>query len=262
VGAAAGLDALRVRNVAAAPVPLGAGWTSGAHGPLPLPAPATAELLRGAAVRGVAESAELVTPTGAAILVAHDCTFGVMPQLTLEAVGVGAGSRELDRPNVCRLFVGAESAPGLKMEVDVLLETNIDDLTPEAVGRTVEALFSAGAKDAWVTPIVMKKSRPAFMLSCLVAPGLEERALDLIFRETTTLGVRRREATKWTLPRETVEVSVGGARVRVKVGRLHGDAVTISPEYDDVVAASDAGGVSFRVIYTEAAERARRLLSG
>ena len=274
IGAAVGFDALGVTTVAAAPVPAPRGFADGSHGTLPLPAPVTLELLRGAPMHGVERWTELVTPTGAAILVGHGCVFGPMPPMTLEEVGVGGGTRELEQPNVCRVLLGRAEATvatqggpavpwsGLRLERTVLLETNIDDLTPEAVGRAVEALLAAGALDAWVTPIVMKKSRPAFLLGVLVDHRTETRVLDVLFRETTTLGIRRRDIDRWTLPREEVRVIIRGTNVRVKVARLGGEPVTVSPEYEDCLTVADRDGVPFKDVYAEATTKARRIVEG
>jgi hypothetical protein len=250
-GTASGFEALGVSMVAAGPVP---------HGSL---APVTLELLRGAPVRGVPETAELVTPTGAAVLVAHDTVFGFPPAMTVDEIGVGGGARQLAAPNVCRMVVGSQDGVGgATLHTDVLLECNIDDQAPESLGHALEALFAAGVRDAWITPIVMKKSRPAFQLSVLVAPADEARALDIVFRETTTLGARRRLVEKWALEREILHVPVRGVNVRVKVGRIAGEAVTVSPEFDDCADVAARSHTPLKDVYAEAAERARRLLSG
>lgn len=262
LGAAAGLVALGVRELHAAPVPVPHGWTGSEHGPLPLPAPATLELLRGVPLRGVDSALELVTPTACAILVGHRATFGPLPPMVLDQVGVGGGSRDTERPNVCRLLVGSPHAPspGLRLETNVLLECNIDDQSSEVLAHAMDALLGAGALDVWFTPIVMKKSRPAVQLAVLVDATDERRVLDVLFRETTTLGTRRREVSKWALPREEIHVPVRGANVRVKVGRLHGEVVNIAPEYEDCSAVAERAGVPLKEVYAEAAEHARRVL--
>jgi hypothetical protein len=274
LGVCVGFETLGVTRLAAAPVPVPHGWTRGDHGDLPLPAPATLELLRNAALRGVESEQELVTPTAAAILVAHGCTYGPMPNITLDEIGIGGGARDTERPNICRLLVGepsetvealegpARGPRGVAIERTVLLETNIDDQPPEGIGHALEKLVAAGALDAWVTPIVMKKSRPAFQLSVLTDAGDEAKALEVLFRETTTLGVRRREVARWTLGRHDLHVPVRGTNVRVKVARLRGEVVNISPEFDDCVQVAERAGVPFKDVYAEAAEKARRLLEG
>jgi uncharacterized protein (DUF111 family) len=221
----------------------------------------TLELLRGAELRGVDADVELVTPTGVAILVGHRATFGRLPEITLHGIGVGGGARDTERPNVCRALIGERLVPqGVRSEGCVLLETNIDDQTPEGIGHAVETLVRDGALDAWVTSVVMKRSRPAFQLSVLVRPRDEARILDALFRATTTLGVRRRETTRWALDRSEVRVVVRGEVVRVKIGWLGDEIVTVSPEFQDCVELADRTGVSFKDIYAEATSAARESL--
>lgn len=257
IGAAVAIETLGIESVAAAHVPMPNGWVGSDHGPIPVPAPATAEILRGAAVKGVATTHELVTPSAAAILVAHDCEFGTMPSMTLGGVGVGAGTAEREVPNVCRAFVGA-TASG--REEIVQLETNIDDQTPEALGYAIETLLAAGAVDAWVTPIVMKRSRPSFALSVLTHAGAEAAVLAVLFRETTTLGVRRRRTERWVAEREEIVVTVGGECVRVKVAYFSGERVGATPEFSDCVRASEKTGSSLKDVYAQAAAAAQRAL--
>ena len=254
IGAAVAIEALGIEMVAAAAVPVTSGWVRTDHGPLPVPAPAVLEILRGAQLRGVEGSGELMTPTAAAILVAHGCVFGAMPPMTLDAVGTGAGTKEREVPNVCRAFVGAPVE--IAREPVVQLDANIDDQTPEGVAHAVETLLAAGALDAWVTPIVMKKSRPAFQLSVLTRPQDESGIVEIVFRETTTLGVRRRETTRWVADRDEIVVQVAAECVRVKVARLHGDIVGASPEFEDCVRAADASDVPFKDVYAHARQAA------
>ena len=260
LGAAVAVHGLGIDVVAAAPVPAPHGWLSSEHGPLPLPAPASLELLRGAMITGVDEAGELLTPTAAAILVAHDCAFGTLPTMTLDAVGTGAGTAERRVPNICRVFIGTPDPADVAVERVVQLDTNIDDQPPEGVAHALDRLLAAGALDAWVTPVVMKKSRPAFQLSVLVRAAAERELLDVIFRETTTLGVRRRETTRWVAEREELVVEAAGQCVAVKVARLHGDIVGIYPEFDDCVLASDASGLPVKDLYASATSAARRAL--
>ena len=257
IGGAAALHALGITRLAAAPVPLPAGWVSSSHGDLPLPAPVTLKLLEGARVRGVPDTRELVTPTGAAILVANDASFGPPPAMDLAGTGVGGGTANTERPNICRVLVGRPLAPAAH-ETCVLLETNIDDQTPECVGRALEALMADGALDAWVTPIVMKKSRPAFLLSVLARPLDEARLAERIFRETTTLGVRRRETERWVLDRSPAVVRVGGREIRVKVARLGDEVVNVAPEFSDCAAAAEALGLPLPEVVAAAREAAGR----
>jgi uncharacterized protein (TIGR00299 family) protein len=268
LGAAAGFDALQIERIVSAPVPVPNGWIAGEHGALPVPAPATLEILRAATLRGVDATKELVTPSGAAILVGHDAAFGTAPELVLEAVGVGAGSRTTDesgRPNICRLLIGAPAdlPDNLPADVErcVVLEANIDDQTPEALGHAINALVDAGALDAWVTPIVMKKSRPAFTLSVLVRPPDEPAITERFFRVTSTLGVRRRETIRTVLDRETVTVAVDGHDVRVKVARMRGEITNVAPEADDCAIVAERTGASFADVMARATARARDALA-
>ncbi|HVE92382.1 MAG TPA: nickel pincer cofactor biosynthesis protein LarC [Actinomycetota bacterium] len=252
VGASAALAALGNPPVFASPVAVSAGRTETAHGSIPLPAPVLCELLRGVPVQGTGLTGETVTPTAVAILIGHSASFGPVPDMVLQETGLGTGTRHSDGPNVCRVLVGTRQRTTWD-RTDVLLETNLDDITPEALGRAVEVLMGAGALDAWVTPVVMKKSRPAFQLSVLCSPSDERHLLGLLFRETPTLGVRRREADRLVLDRRVQQVEIAGQPVRVKVGLLGGQAVTVSPEFDDCSAASGRTGLAFEDIY----ERAR-----
>jgi hypothetical protein len=262
IGAAAGLDALGVVAVAAAPAPVPSGWIASGHGTLPLPAPVVLELLHGARLRGVDGDKELVTPSGAAILVAHGAAFGMMPDLVLETVGVGGGTRITERPNICRVLVGerVEQESAARLETCVLLEANIDDQTPEAIGHALDVLMQCGALDAWITPIVMKKSRPAFALSVLVRPDDEERIAQEVFRHTTTIGLRRRTVVRRALEREELIVDVSGHTIRVKVARLGGDVINVAPEFDDCAKASRAIGVPLKDLSDTVVARAREVL--
>lgn len=261
VGASVGLGALGVSEVVAAPVPAPQGWINSEHGHLPLPAPVTLEVLRGATLLGVDSEDELVTPTGAAILVAHDATFGPLPVLALQAVGVGGGTRDSQRPNICRVLVGERPRPlGVRNEECVLLETNIDDQTPQSIGYAIDALVQDGALDAWVTPIAMKKSRPAFQLSVLVRPADEARIAGLVFRRTTTLGLRRRETTRWALERSEFVVSLHDHQVRVKIARLGDEIVNVAPEFQDCAELAEKIGVAVNDLYADATAIARRAL--
>jgi hypothetical protein len=261
IGTASAFEALDVSEVASAPVPVPSGWMSSAHGALPLPAPVTLELLKGTTVRGVDSEHELVTPTGIAVLLAHDASFGPLPEIGLEAVGVGGGSRSTDRPNISRVLVGRRAGPPhAQLETCVLLETNIDDQTPESLGHAIEAIIQEGALDAWVSPIVMKHSRPAFLLSVLARPEDESSVTESVFRHTTTLGIRRRTTTRWTLERSEVRVRVGEHDVRVKVATMGAEIVNVAPEFQDCVTVAERLGVPVDDVYEAATQAARSAL--
>ncbi|MER6828227.1 nickel pincer cofactor biosynthesis protein LarC [Streptosporangium sp. NPDC000563] len=250
VGVAAALHLLGVDTVHCAPIPLGTGTVTTRHGVLPVPAPATAALLRGALVTGSDLPGETVTPTGAALLRAMRARYTPPPAMTPMATGYGAGTRKLpDRPNIVAVTV-AEPARDTGTEPLVVLETNLDDVTGEVLGHTIARALDAGALDAWATPATMKKGRPAHVLHLLCRRPALPALRELILAETGALGVREVEVERTALPRHITEVDLEGHRVRVK----HGPH-SAKPEHDDVAAASAALGLSLR----ETAARALRL---
>jgi uncharacterized protein (TIGR00299 family) protein len=254
-GAMVLLGELGVERVACSPLPYSRGLARAAHGLLPVPAPATLGLLRGAPFVGVATEAELVTPTGAAIAATVVSAWGTLPPLVLEAVGYGAGTRELaDRPNVLRVVLGA--AEVREGEV-VLLETNLDDLLPELVPDAVERCFAAGALDVWTTPAQMKKGRPGIVLSVLARPARETEVATALLEETSALGVRVARLGRYELEREERVVELDGGSVRVKVGRLGGRVVNLAPEHDDCAALARATGRPVKSVWAAALARAQ-----
>jgi pyridinium-3,5-bisthiocarboxylic acid mononucleotide nickel chelatase len=250
------IDELGVERVACSPLPFARGLTTAAHGALPLPAPATLALLEGAALVGVDTEAELVTPTGAAIAAALVDEWGALPPLTLEAVGYGAGTKDLgDRPNVVRVVLGTEtSRPTGRV---VLLETNLDDFAPELVPDAVERCFDAGALDVWTTPAQMKKGRPGFVLSALTRPEAQAAVARVLLEETSALGVRVARLDRYELDRDERTVDVAGGSVRVKVGLLDGRVVNLAPEHDDCAALARSTGRSVQSVWAEALARAQ-----
>ena len=254
VGACAALELAGVQAVSCSPLPLGRGTVQCAHGTIPLPAPATVELLRGFPVVQTGIEQELTTPTAAALLTVLAGSFGPPPPMALSAVGYGAGSRdEGPLPNLLRVMIGESAEVGTADSV-VELSANLDDCSGEVIGATIEKLLAAGCFDAWAAPIVMKKSRPAWMLSVLCRPRDADEAERIIFRETTTFGVRRRPCSRSKLARshETVETPYGP--VRVKVGRRDGAVACASPEFEDCAAAAEAHDVSIRQVMDAAAD--------
>lgn len=235
VGACAALEVLGVDEVFASAVATGTGMVRSAHGALPNPAPAVVELLRGAPTYGRDISVELTTPTGAALLAALVVGWGPLPAMTIETTGFGAGTRELDElPNLVQVVTGeaADAAVGSGQPV-VLIEANVDDATGETLAHTVAALVEAGAHDAWVTPIVMKKGRPAHTVSALADPAMVSQVARCLTSETGSLGVRGTTIERWPAPRSTEEVEIRGLPVRVKVspGRVkaeHDDAARVA----------------------------------
>ena len=222
VGAAIGWDFFDLDEAWASPLPLGSGFIHAAHGRLPLPAPATLALLDGVPTYGTGLEAELVTPTGATLLTTMVSRFGPRPAMTIKTTGHGAGGRDLpDRPNLLRLTLGkSEFQPG--KEVLMMAETNIDDMNPEIFPFVLEKLFSAGALDAWLTPIQMKKGRPATQLAFLARSGDLTPLMDLVMTETTTLGLRTYPVDRFCLPRESVDVDTPWGVMKAKKNRSSG----------------------------------------
>jgi uncharacterized protein (TIGR00299 family) protein len=240
VGAAAGLHALGLSSLTASTVSLGSGSTRGAHGPLPLPAPAVLELLRGVPVGAGAVPGEMTTPTGAAILATVVDGWGELPPMSLLRTGSGAGRRDpAEVANVLRLVLGDPlDAPTQA----ALLETNVDDLDPRLWPGVLQRLLAVGASDAWLTPILMKKGRPAHTLSVLCTEATVAEVQRVVFTETSTIGLRTQRVGKVALARTETAVDVDGHRIRVKVASYDGKVVTTNPEYDDVAAAAAALG--------------------
>ena len=252
------IEELGVERVVCSPLPYGRGFVNAAHGVLPLPAPATLGLLEGAALVGVDTEAELVTPTGAAIAATAVEEWGGLPPLTLEAVGYGAGTKDLaDRPNLVRVVLGAESSrPAGRV---VLLETNLDDFSPELVPDAVERCFAAGALDVWTMPAQMKKGRPGFVLSVLARPEAQGEIARTLLEETSALGVRVSQLDRYELERDERIVELPGGTVRVKVGLLDGRVVNLAPEHDDCAALARSTGSSVKSVWAEALARAQQL---
>lgn len=261
VGSAVGLDLLGVDRFEAGAVPPGRGWIKAAHGRMALPAPATAELLRGVPLAESHAEMEMTTPTGAAVLTTVCERFGPLPPMVIDAIGLGAGTRDLpEQANLLRLFVGRVELPYAGDRVWAL-ETNLDDLPGEVVGYTTNKLIEAGALDAYVTPILMKKNRPGVLISILCdeerIPALEE----ILFRETTTLGIRRYPVSRHKLKRKAVEVETQFGLLKGKLGWIEGRPPAFSPEYDDCARLAVAHDVAIREVYDAAHAAYARLAS-
>lgn len=248
VGACVALDALGIDEVRCSPIPTGHGTVTCEHGVMPVPAPGTAALLKGVPLAACDEPGELTTPTGAAILTSLATGYGPMPAMTIEAIGYGAGRREgKTRPNLLRVLIG-QGHSGAEADEVAVIEANVDDSTPEAVGYAVEKLLAAGALDTFCTPIYMKKNRPAVMITVLAEPVRQQELEAILFAETTTFGVRTQRMSRRKLDRSHVEVDTPYGRVRVKVGRQGGKVVTVSPEYEDCRAAAERTGTPLREV--------------
>ncbi len=236
VGVSAALEQLGITRCYASAVATGTGTVDTEHGTLPLPAPAVLELLTGAPMRYLPIDAELITPTGAAIL-AETCEFGAPPSMVISSTGYGAGTRDLpDRSNVVRVTLGAEigrATPGDQLDKAIVIEATIDDMNPEILAYAMERLLGAGALDVWMTPAIGKKGRQATVLSVVSAEDRADALRKVILAETSTLGVRSYAVDRMMLDRKMVEVEVLGHRVGVKVGILSGAPVNVAPEYAD-----------------------------
>lgn len=262
VGACLGLSLLGVDRVGFSPLPAGHGAITCAHGTLPNPAPATLALLKGFSMVHVDEPFELVTPTAAALLSSWAGATSTPLPATVVATGHGFGHRKLShRPNLLRATL-LESAPAADTGDECLvLETNIDDTTPELVGALTQKLLAAGALDVFTTAIQMKKQRPGMLLTILCAPSQREALLDLIFTESTTFGVREYLTRRTMLERKWELVTTPYGQVRVKLGSWKGRVVTASPEYEDCLAMSEKTGIPLRTLFESARAESRQFLT-
>ena len=260
VGTAWGLDHLGVGNVLVSPLPMGNGFARSQHGVIPVPAPATAELLKGFPLKIGDGAHEMVTPTGAAVVRALARPAAIPLAFAVEKIGYGAGSRDLeDRPNVLRLMLGSERAA---FDTDEMIEisANIDDLSPQIYDHLMNRLFDAGARDVTLTPTMMKKGRPAVTLGVIAETANREALAEIIFAETSTIGLRFHGVERLKLRREIHEVETRWGKVRVKTSSANGGApITISPEYDDCRRIAAAHKVPLRIVIDESRDAARTL---
>ena len=245
VGVCVGFCALGIDELHGSTLSLGSGMTRGAHGPIPVPAPAVLAILNGIApVTAGPAPYESATPTGAALLAEWVAHWGPMPQMLVSGTGVGAGTKDTDAvANVSRLVLGESIGEGARFESMVELEANVDDLDPRVWPEAIDAVMRAGAVDAWVTPILMKKGRPAHMFSALCRLDVADAVSSAIFAQTSTIGLRRQTVQRAALERSEATVEVHGHAIGVKTARLDGEVVNVSVEWDDVVAAAEALGV-------------------
>ena len=256
-GAVIGLEQLGVESIYASPLRFGRGTTRSSHGVLPVPVPAVLALCRDVPAERTDIPFELVTPTGAAILTTLAEQIGASPRFRTRRIGYGAGSRDLDQvPNLLRLEIGeSESFP--QTDVLTLIETNIDDMSPEIYGYLVDRLMDNGARDAYLTPLIMKKGRPGVMLSVLADPDLAQSATDLIFRETTTLGVRLRRVERQTVSRRAEVVETAFGPVSVKIASFD-DRTRVAPEYEDCARIARERNVPILEVYRAASDACER----
>jgi pyridinium-3,5-bisthiocarboxylic acid mononucleotide nickel chelatase len=248
VGSCIGFEILGIERFACSKIHVGSGFVDMEHGRFPVPPPAVAALLNGVPVYSTEVEGELITPTGAAVISTICDSYGVLPEMSLEQTSYGAGSRTYHKfPNALRILIGetAQEQPSAMSEQLILLQTNIDDASPQILGFVMERAFELGANDCWFTPIQMKKNRPATMLSVLCSEEKKHQITELIYRETTSLGVREQPLLRDTLTREIVQVNTEYGSLDVKLGILDGKIVNAMPEYDQVQEAARAHGVPF-----------------
>src|SRR5215472_4596218 len=261
VGSAIGFDLLGIDEFACSRFDVGGGQVRTAHGVLPVPAPATAELLRGAPAYSSGIERELVTPTGAAIATTLATHYEEIPPMTLRTIGYGAGSADLkEKANVLRLLIGdADSTDAAESKADgrwdspvTVIETNVDDMSPQIYGYFAERALAAGALDVFSTPAQMKKNRPGQLVTILSEPQNVARLMDLIFAETTTIGVRTYDVRRKTLQREFVPVETPLGSVRMKVSRMNGTILNVTPEYEDCLKIAAERGVPLKQVMAAA----------
>ena len=245
VGAAVGLDLLGVERFTSSSVPTGSGTIKCAHGIMPVPTPGTVELLKGVPLAKSAIKTELTTPTGAAILTSVVTEYTDTPAMTIRTIGTGAGTKDfIDQPNILRLFLGDTAVSAHAVTV---LETNLDDCTPEVIGFAIERLFAAGARDVFALPIQMKKNRPGVLLTVIAEESKVAELEMILFRETGTFGIRRTRAERTILERELATVATPWGEVRIKCGRRAGHEIA-TPEYEDCARVAREHGVPLRVV--------------
>ncbi|MBI5894356.1 MAG: nickel pincer cofactor biosynthesis protein LarC [Deltaproteobacteria bacterium] len=252
VGTAIGINELGIEKVYSSPLPLGGGTIKTSHGIMPVPAPATIEILKGVPIQPSYVKGEIVTPTGAAIIKTLAHSFGEMPQMNILKTGYGVGDKDFKEvPNLLRVIMGKNNHPlipplkkvgrvgffehGVKGQEKklIMLETNIDDMNPQIYEYVIERLFDARALDVFLTPIQMKKNRPAILLNCLCEEEQKDKLLEIIFKETTSIGIRAYPIERYCLDRNIQKVSTKYGRISVKVSKLNGEIVNIQPEYED-----------------------------
>ncbi len=257
VGSCIGFEMLGIERFACSKVHVGSGFAQMAHGKFPIPPPAVAELLTGVPIYSTEIEGELMTPTGAAIISTVCDSYGTVPEMAVAVTAYGAGTRQYEGfPNSLRIMIG-ESAENSRDETSsadrlVVLETNIDDVSPQVLGFVMERAFELGALDCWFTPIQMKKNRPAVMVSMLCDPQQRQALTGLLYAETTTIGIRVREVERESLGRETVTVATVFGNIDIKVAKLNGRIVNAMPEYDQVKAAALSSGAAFRAVHNAA----------
>ncbi len=248
IGAVIGLDKLNLKKIYCSTIPVGRGFVKSAHGKLPIPAPATSELLKGIPTYSTKVEGELTTPTGAAIITSLTNNFGEMPLIQIEKIGYGAGKSDFDHPNLLRIFVG-ESLENYDTDVVNVIEVNIDDMNPEYYEVVFEKLLKNGALDVYLTNIQMKKNRPGIKLSIITPLEITNQLTDIIFNETTTFGIRIYKTHRKKLFVEKVKVKTKYGEITIKIGKTKDEIKLISPEYEDCKKLAQENNVSLKEIY-------------
>jgi len=260
-GGVIALDLAGAQAVHISALPIGGGLVGGPHGKIPVPGPGTAELLKGFPVVDTGVRAELVTPTGAAILTTLAASAGRMPPLTVEAVGYGAGTRDLpDTPNILRCFLGEMTTTGASDETVLQVETTIDDMSPQLYEPLMERLFEVGALDVFLQPVIMKRGRPGIVVTALCVPERHGDLARVLFEETSTIGVRWSTKERARLDREIVVLTTAYGAIPFKVSRLGGRVVTVTPEFADVARIAREKSLPVREVLDQARADGRRLL--
>ncbi|MGE5820305.1 MAG: nickel pincer cofactor biosynthesis protein LarC [Deltaproteobacteria bacterium] len=251
MAAAIGCQYFNIKSFQFSKIPLGRGTVQGAHGPLPIPGPATLELLKDLPVEWTQLEGETVTPTGAAIISSLGTRFGMQTGMTVEKIGYGSGTKEWpDRPNLFRLVLGKDDA-GWCGEEMVVMETNIDDMNPELYDYVFDCLFAAGARDVFLAPVQMKKNRPATLLRVIAEPAKREELAKILFRETSTIGIRFYRVGRMILKRSSANVKTRYGTVRVKVTKAPDGTIQSTPEYEDLKRIAAAKKVPLKLLYDE-----------
>jgi uncharacterized protein (TIGR00299 family) protein len=255
VGVSIALEALGVERVVVSALNIGTGTVKTAHGVLPVPAPATAALLKGAPVYSSGEGGEMVTPTGAAIVATQASQYGALPPMSVTTIGYGAGSRDpKGYPNVLRVMLGEAAAigSGIAEPAVTVLEANLDDMSPEVGGYFMEQALKAGALDVFYTPVQMKKNRPGVLLTVVCPLDKANDLIELVFAQTTTIGLRSYQAQRRVLKRSLVTVDSPLGPIRVKVAELNGRMLNAAPEYEDCQRLASDKGVPLKQVLAEA----------
>jgi len=253
VGSVVGFELLGVERIKASPVHVGRGFVNSAHGKIPVPAPATMELLQGIPVYSIGIEAELTTPTGAAVITTLAESFGPRPYMLITNTAYGAGTRDLEIPNLLRINLGKFLESSFNIDFVNVIETNIDDMNPQFYDTIMEKLFKAGALDVFITPVQMKKNRPGSVLTVLCPDESTEKIVNVLLRETTTLGVRiLQKVQRYSLEREIKTVSTEWGKIRIKVAKNKGKVFNVAPEYEDCKKISLEHNVPLKKVYNAA----------